>query len=404
MLEDHHETAPPTLLTEPKDGVPEVVADPQSLRDTITAFEAGTGPIAFDAERASGFRYLPRAYLLQLRRDGVGTVLIDPIMFDDLAALNDVINEDEWILHAASQDLPCLSEIGLHPHRLFDTELAARLCGFERVGLAALTERLLGISLEKHHSAADWSTRPLPKDWLNYAALDVELLIDLRNILDAELREQGKREWADEEFAATAVAPPPAPRKEPWRRTSGIHRVRGAQALARVRELWLLRDEIARHLDKAPSKIIPDPAIADAAIADPSDMSSLFKIPGFQRRHGRANAKRWLEALDMARNTPESQLPSLAPHTDGPPATHRWASRDPQAAARLKAARTAVTELAQEHNVPAENLLAPAAVRALAWKPPKRVTSTSVSEALKRNGARDWQIRLTRASLTEALK
>ena len=226
------------------------------------------------------------------------------------------------------------------------------------------------------------------------------MLIDLRNILDAELREQGKREWADEEFAATAVAPPPAPRKEPWRRTSGIHRVRGAQALARVRELWLLRDEIARHLDKAPSKIIPDPAIADAAIADPSDMSSLFKIPGFQRRHGRANAKRWLEA----RNIPESQLPSLAPHTDGPPATHRWASRDPQAAARLKAARTAVTELAQEHNVPAENLLAPAAVRALAWKPPKRVTSTSVSEALKRNGARDWQVRLTRASLTEALK
>ena len=144
MLEDHDETAPPTLLTEPKDGVPEVVADPQSLRDTITAFEAGTGPIAFDAERASGFRYLPRAYLLQLRRDGVGTVLIDPIMFDDLAALNDVINDDEWILHAASQDLPCLSEIGLHPHRLFDTELAARLCGFERVGLAALTERLLG--------------------------------------------------------------------------------------------------------------------------------------------------------------------------------------------------------------------------------------------------------------------
>ncbi len=403
MLEDHDETAPTTLLTEPKDGVPEVVADPQSLRETITAFATGTGPIAIDAERASGFRYLSRAYLLQLRRTGAGTALIDPIAFGDLSALNEAIAGQEWILHAASQDLPCLGEIGMRPQQLFDTELAARLCGFERVGLAALTERLLGISLEKHHSAADWSTRPLPSDWLNYAALDVELLIDLRDILDSELREQGKREWAEEEFAAAATAPPPTPRKEPWRRTSGIHRVRGTQALARVRELWLLRDEIARQLDKAPSKIIPDPAIADAAIADPSDMSALFTIPGFQRRHGRANAKRWLEALDKARHTPESELPTLAPHTDGPPATHRWASRDPKAAERLKAARAVVATLSEQHNIPAENLLAPAAVRALAWQPPKRVSATSVADALKRNGARDWQVQLTHLSLAKAL-
>src|SRR4030095_12945005 len=110
--------------------------------------------------------------------------------------------EGEWVLHAASQDLACLAELGMKPRRLFDTELAARLAGFERVGLAALTEQLLGFTLEKHHSAADWSTRPLPQAWLSYAALDVELLVELRDALAAELIAQGKDEWAAEEFAA----------------------------------------------------------------------------------------------------------------------------------------------------------------------------------------------------------
>lgn len=404
MPEDHDdETTPPVVLTEPHDGVPDVVVDPEALERTIAQFTAGNGPVAIDAERASGFRYLPRAYLIQLRRNGAGTALIDPIAFENLSSLDTALTTSEWILHAASQDLPCLVDVGMRPRALFDTELAARLCGFERVGLAALTERLLGISLEKHHSAADWSTRPLPQDWLNYAALDVELLIDLRDLLDAELQKQGKREWAAEEFAALSTAPPPAPRKEPWRRTSGIHRVRGARALARVRELWYVRDEIAQRLDKAPSKIIPDPALTDAAIADPQDFSELLAIPGFQRRHGRANAKRWLQALAQVRGTATKDLPSVSPNADGPPATHRWASRDPAAAARLKRARAAVAELAAEHHLPPENLIAPAVVRALSWQPPNQSTIGAVADALSASGARDWQVRLTAQSLTEAV-
>lgn len=383
--------------------MPEVVVDRAGLEQMMSDFSAGTGPVAIDAERASGFRYLPRAYLLQLRREGAGTALIDPIQFEDLSLLDTALNDSEWILHAASQDLPCLSDVGMHPRLLFDTELAARLCGFERVGLAALTERLLGVALEKHHSAADWSTRPLPDDWLSYAALDVELLIELRNLLDEELRTQGKREWAAEEFAAVAQAPPPPPRKEPWRRTSGIHRVRGARALARVRELWYARDEIAQQLDKAPSKIIPDPAIADAAIADPVDFAEMLKIPGFQRRHGRTNAKLWLQALANVRSTPAKELPSVAPTSDGPPATHRWASRDPVAAARLKRARAAVSKLAAELHVPPENLLAPAVVRALAWQPPEYVNHELVVDVLKDNGARQWQVQLCADALVEAV-
>lgn len=391
------------LLTEPREGVPDVVADDPGMSRVLDALSEGAGPVAIDAERASGFRYLPRAYLIQLRRQGSGTIMIDPTRFYDLHEVNRRLADTEWILHAASQDLPCLADVGMRPPQLFDTELAARLCGMERVGLAALTERLLGYSLEKHHSAADWSTRPLPQDWLKYAALDVELLIDLRNRLAEELQEQGKQDWAAEEFAALAASGPPAPRKEPWRRTSGIHRVRGARALGRVRELWMARDELARDMDKAPSKIVPDQAIADAAISDPADVAALLKIPGFQRRHGRANSARWLDALARARQARSSDLPTVSPPQDGPPATHRWASRDPIAAARLKRTRQAVSELAEQHQLPAENLIAPAAVRALTWQPPTPLSQELVAEALTASGVRDWQIKITSGALTEAL-
>ncbi len=98
---------------------------------------------------------------------------------------------------------------------MFDTELAARLAGFERVGLASVVELLLGFTLEKGFSAADWSTRPLPQDWLRYAALDVELLIELRELLGAELERQGKLEWAEQEFAAAVLAGPKPPHGRP---------------------------------------------------------------------------------------------------------------------------------------------------------------------------------------------
>ena len=143
---------------------------------------AGEGPVAIDAERASGYRYGQRAYLVQVRREGAGTWLIDPVGCPDLTPLDEAIGAAEWILHAATQDLACLAEVGLRPRQLFDTELAARILGLPRVGLAAVVEHYLGLSLAKEHSAVDWSTRPLPEPWLRYAALDVEVLDELRNL------------------------------------------------------------------------------------------------------------------------------------------------------------------------------------------------------------------------------
>jgi ribonuclease D len=391
-------------LTAPRDGTPEPVASRAALAEVVSRLAAGRGPIAVDAERASGYRYTQRAYLVQLRRDGAGTVLIDPLAVGDLRELDRAIDGTEWVLHAASQDLPCLAELGLQPRRLFDTELAARLAGFERVGLAALTEQLLGYTLDKHHSAADWSVRPLPDTWLTYAALDVELLVPLRDLLVAELSRQGKQEWAAQEFAALAAngAAPPRPRPDPWRRTSGIHRVRGPRALARVRALWYARDRVAARRDTAPGRVLPDASIIAAAEADPTGEAGLLAMPGFGGRSVRRLAGTWLAALASARELPEESLPT-APSYDGPPPPHRWAERDPVAADRLARCRDVVTEIAATHRLPPENLVTPDYVRRLAWDPPAEPTPEAVARALVGSGARAWQADLLAGRLAAAL-
>jgi ribonuclease D len=266
-----------------------------------------------------------------------------------------------------------------------------------------MVERVLGYTLEKGHSAADWSTRPLPAAWLTYAALDVELLVDLRDALAGELRSQGKLGWAEQEFAALAASRPPAPRPEPWRRTSGIHRVRSARGLARVRALWETRDELARRRDLAPGRVLPDSAIVAAAQADPADERALLALPVFSGRATRRLAGTWLTALHGARALPDSGLPSTTGGGDGPPPAHRWADRDPVAAARLARARQEVMALAAEYTLPTENLLAPDSIRRLAWSPPEPLGLDTVSDVLRSYGARPWQIDLTADALTEAL-
>ncbi|MEW1549779.1 ribonuclease D [Streptomyces tsukubensis] len=393
----------PTPLLEPREGIPPVVADAEALAAVVAAFAAGTGPVAVDAERASGYRYGQRAYLVQLRREGAGSALIDPVGCPDLTSLGDALSDTEWILHAATQDLPCLREIGMVPTRLFDTELAGRLAGFPRVGLGAMVESVLGYALEKGHSAVDWSTRPLPEPWLRYAALDVELLIDLRDALEKELDRQGKLEWARQEFDAIATAPPPAPRKDPWRRTSGMHKVRRRRQMAVVRELWTTRDRIAQRRDVSPGKVLGDAAIVEAALAVPPNAHALAGLNGFGHRMGRRQLEQWQAAIDRARALPDLELPQPGQPMTGPPPPRAWADKDPAAAARLSAARTAVSALAEELNLPQENLISPDTVRRICWEPPADTSPDAVAAALSALGARPWQSTLTSAPLSEAL-
>jgi len=396
-------------LLEPREGLPPVIATAQELAEAVEWLAAGSGPVAVDAERASGYRYGQRAYLVQLRRPGAGTVLIDPIACPDLSGLDAALGGVETVLHAASQDLPCLAEIGYRPRELFDTELAGRLLGYPRVALGTMLEEILGFRLAKEHSAADWSVRPLPAEMLKYAALDVEVLIELRDALAGQLAEQGKTEWARQEFAAIAAAPPPAPRADPWRRTSGIHKVRTRRALAVVRELWQIRDEIARDADLSPRRILNDQAIIDAARAEtakppPAGRPQLDRISGFHARYARKYTDRWVGAVLRARQLEDAELPEVAGAgtVPGPPPAHRWAERDPAAAARLAGAREAVGALSAEYRLPVENLLPPEALRRLAWEPPVPATAEAVTAVLAGYGARPWQAALTAVPLAEA--
>ena len=397
---DSVETAPPLELREP---LPAVVETPDALEATVAAVAGGSGPVALDAERASGYRYSPRAYLVQLRREGVGTALIDPVPFDDLVALDEAIGDSEWILHAAIQDLPCLTELGMHPRRLFDTELAGRLLNLPRVGLATLVSELLGHSMEKEHSAVDWSTRPLPEPWLQYAALDVEMLIELRDVMVTRLREADKLDWAHEEFEALLDYAGPMTRAEPWRRTSGIHRVRGRRSLALVRSLWEARDQVARTRDIAPGRILPDALIVEIARDNPSNADAVRTSSALRSRRVRRDLEAWVEAVERAHALPDKDLPAPTAPSTGPPPARSWADRDPVAAARLAASRAVVLEIAERHDLPAENLIAPDLIRRLAWEPPTELSPETVSERLTQGGARAWQVGLIATPVADAL-
>lgn len=394
---------PPAPRLELRDPLPAVVDTPAALDDTCARIVQGSGPIALDAERASGYRYSQRAYLIQVRREGSGTHLIDPTAFNSLVPLDTAFDGNEWILHAATQDLMCLAEVGLYPERLFDTELAGRLLNLPRVGLAALVEHYLGLSLAKEFSAADWSTRPLPEPWLVYAALDVEVLIELRDLIDADLREAGKREWAAEEFESLLLFQGPPERKEPWRRTSGLHKARGRRALGIVREIWETRDRIAETRDITPGRILPDTTILELATAPPQDLTAL-KIHRTMRNRGpRRFVGEWFDAIERGLALDDDALPTTNQRVDGPPPPRAWADKNPVAAERLGRSRDVVTTLAETHNLPTENLISPQLVRNLAWEPPGDLTVQDVSTALRQQGARDWQIQLVAEPLTGAL-
>lgn len=400
-------------LETPTEGVPAVIDTPEALTEAVTALRSGSGPVAVDAERASGYRYGQRAYLVQLRREGSGTLLIDPVAFPDLAPVHEALTSTEWVLHAATQDIPCLAEVGMRPVELFDTELGGRLAGLPRVGLSAVLEYYLGVTLAKEHSAVDWSTRPLPEPWLRYAALDVELLVDLRDRMARDLAEQGKLEWAQQEFEAlTAFTGPPGPDDpDAWRRTSGLHRLRKPRALGALRELWQVRDAIARERDVAPGRILPDSTLVDLAHRQPRQAADLAPEKP-ERSHSRQrraqqgllrHQRAWLAALRAAQELPEDDLPEPNRRGDAPPPPRAWADRDPEAAARLTEVRTELAELSERLDIPVENLMQPDTVRRLLWRPPSERDTAGLDAAAAAQGARPWQRELTVPLLVRAL-
>ena len=376
----------PAVLAE----TPFVIDTLAELSSAIDRLRSGTGPFGVDAERASGFRYSNRAYLIQVSRRGGGTHLIDPTAFTDLSQLNELLATDEWILHAATQDLSCLAEVGLVPTALFDTELGSRLAGLPRVGLAAVTAELLGLHLAKEHSAADWSTRPIPDDWLTYAALDVEYLPDLRDALEERLDAAGKTEIAHQEFANLLTWTPSPPRADPWRRLSQIQTLGTQRQLAVARELWIERDSMARERDSGPGRLVPDRALVAAARVLPTSKGQLAGLKEFTGRESRKELDRWWNAISRGQVTDD--LPPMRVRGTGLSTPRNWKERHPDAYARFVCTREALVGVATAMDVPIENLLAPETVRRLCWEPPATTDASSIGAALAEFGSRPWQV------------
>ena len=364
-----------TPLLHPAEGIPDLSVTATQIEAAAALLARGHGPFAVDAERASGFRYSNRAYLIQIRRTGAGTVLIDPVSdgVDPLTALRpvaEVLSTDEWILHSADQDLPCLAEVGLRPPALYDTELAGRLAGFDRVNLATMVQLLLGFGLAKGHGAADWSKRPLPAEWLNYAALDVELLIELRAAISQILAEQGKTDWAAQEFEHLRIVGPGGQLRRPRGGNAGAER-RGSIGCM-TGEAWPRFANCGRRATASPSAATSRragccriPPSSTPPLADPKTIDDLVALPVFGGRNQRRSAAMWLAALEAARESRD--LPDVAEPPNGPPPPARWSRRKPEAAARLEAARAGLAEVSQRVGVPTENLISPELVRRLCW-------------------------------------
>lgn len=389
-------------IDQPREGLPELITSADQLAAAAKLLKSGTGPVALDAERASGFKYSGRAYLVQLRRAGSGTFMIDPTFFPDLSIIQDALTDVDWILHAASQDLVCLREAGLYPTaQLFDTELAGRILGCDRVGLGPLLLAELGYSLAKEHSAADWSTRPLPTQWLNYAALDVEFLIELWAELSAQLIACDKYEWAIQEFNHVKENTAPIVREDPWRRTSGLHGARKPRQLAIVRSLWNARDRIARDQDIAPGRILPDSIFVQIATEAVETQTNIEDLPTLNARLTRRNKKFWVAAVHEGLAVPEDELPATRVRSTTPPPPRTWQEKNPVAFAQLEQVRSGIAALGESLNMPVENLITPETVRRILWTPPK--DELELQEMLVKYNARTWQQELIFPLLRKAL-
>ncbi|NEG70161.1 HRDC domain-containing protein [Bifidobacterium choloepi] len=432
----------PVLLREPRGGVPDIIDTPRGFFEFCDRFAGGTGSIAIDAERACSYRYDQQDWLVQFKREGAGIALVDPVAIaspqrpgelpigpDEWERFNVLAGESHYIIHDAAMDLPGFARIGLKPKKLFDTKTAARLLGAHRFGLSALTEHYLGLTLAKEHSAADWSYRPLPRDWRAYAALDVELLIELENALTAELKQAGKWEWALQEFAYELASGLGEPKKPPvpWLHISKITELgRDRRGLAVAKALWEQRDELAREYDIDPGLLLEDSTIIEAAKKKPHNAAQFRSVRSLNERvklnvppdrhkmferyapiQRKVKPSVWKTAIQHALDLPDDELPTI-PHRpthdagegEAPKNMKVWRNRHPDRFARFQRARKAITTIAQDTHTPPDVLLKPQIVRNLCWSDEPRA---DVAGFLAEHGARDWQVALCAPSLSRAI-
>lgn len=455
----------PKLLKEPREGVPEVIDTLESYKEYCNLLAAGSGPLAADAERASGFRYGHEDWLIQFKRKGAGIGLLDPIALEKLGVdwneFNKAVGDAPWIIHDSMQDLPGFFDIGLRPRALFDTEIAAKLLGRKRFGLSSVTEYYLGLTLAKEHSAADWSYRPLPRDWRNYAALDVELLIELEEVMSSELKKQGKLLWANQEFAhlLSKGAQKKAPHPNPWLRISHISVLMHDKiGLMIAKELWQKRDELARQYDIAPTLLLSDAAIIEAGKRKPSnsrefrsirilnervrihtgseqdkmferyapiqrkikpnvwkaviedaisraksgEVAIVSKLDDSSSKYGNYNDSGDFGDTGNSADPGDSADSSDAQESQAAPRSMKyWRDHHPKRYERLQNVKQSLIKIAEDTHTPTEIIIKPQIIRNLCWQ--DNIEHIDVKEFLVEQGARTWQSDLIAESVTRAI-
>jgi ribonuclease D len=266
--------------------------------------------------------------------------------------------------------------------------------------LGALAESLLELQLAKEHSAVDWSIRPLKPEWITYAALDVDILLDIRDKVEQLLTEQKKLKWAEQDFASILknyqdYEFTDSPKSDRWRRTSGMHKVRDRLSMTIIRDLWLSRDELARELDLAPGRVLGDEAIVELAIKRPDNLEEVAKVIGWRTRLEAPPFSRWLKVLTSSLKTPIEEQVELRVASQSMPPIKIWKEKNPLGYARLTHARAALIELSKQLQIPTENLVTPDYVKRICWnEPPTNVSEYEnyVEGELTKLGARSWQV------------
>ncbi len=389
------------------------VNDKNSLDKMISYIKTLSGPIAVDSERACGIRYdSDKAYLIQMKRENT-IFLIDPIKTGNLKDLNEAIKNSEWVLHAADQDIPCLVKQGLIPTKIFDTEKSSRLLNYSKVSLGKMIEEKLNITLEKLHSNENWSMRPIPQKWLDYAALDVEYLIDLRDILYKELEETHKLEYALEEFEYCLDTTYPKfleRQKEKQNLQNIFHFVPGAYALsprelAVVKELYLSRESLAKKLDTAPSSLLSTKALVQAAKTMPKSREEMVKLSLFKGAKNRPHKNRWWGAIARAKNYPEDKLPvyKAKEHKDIYPNT-AWIKTYPNKYERLQIIKEISANIAEQVNTRVENIITTRDKNIIAWNLSDFPSLEEIDDVFSLCSLRNWQKNLLRNNIYKAFK
>lgn len=366
-----------------------MVEDPRGLREMEEKLR-GVERVSIDLEADSYHHYREKICLVQIGT-GDEVFIFDPLRLD-AAALVPLLADPgvEKIFHDVDYDgKMLLTQLGVKPAPVFDTMVAAKLLGKERVGLADLLEEYFGVRLEKRFQKADWSRRPLQEGMLKYAALDVAYLLSLRDRLEKELECRGRREWAEEEFRrAVEDLEPLPPREASFIRVKGARNLSPRQ-LAVLQELLSWRERKAEKLDLPTFKVVGTERLLRLAVEAPRGSRELERSGALSPRQRERFGAEILEAIRRGLRIPPSRLPSFPPP--------RRMGRDLEAERILRRLKEVRDRKARELGMDPGVLLPNAALKELA-----RLKPASRADLVESGVLRGWQLRVLGDELLHA--